>query len=349
MKMKKDKEIKIWILVLSSFLVGSIFSTIIMLLLRPTNNSVVNKNTLKNNIESSVYIETRTAGLKDSNGSGFIYKTDLNNAYIITNEHVIEGKEIVVMNNKKEETKATLLGKDPYLDLAILKISRKYASKKVVIAKESPKVGEKVYVIGTPMSKNYLNSVTSGVLSGKNRLVKTSVDGNEANWVMESLQYDAPINPGNSGGALLNSNGDVIGIVTMKLIQEDIEGMAFAIPIEDALKHVKDLEQGKDIKYPEIGISMADVTSTATITTKGISIPDVEEGVVILDVKKDSSAASAKLKKGDIIISINGNKTKDMAYFKHELYKYSEKDKIKIKYLRNNKEKETTLTINKLK
>ena len=162
---------------------------------------------------------------------------------------------------------------------------------------------------------------------------------------MKVLQTDAAINPGNSGGPLLNVNGDVIGINSLKLVQDQVEGMGFSIPIEDALNYASSLEKGENIKRPFIGISMVDVNNTSALWQYGITVPkSITEGVIVIATQA-GSPASSKLEKGDIIIGINDEKIKTVAGLRYELYKNKPGDKIKIKYLRNNKENITEITL----
>ena len=153
---------------------------------------------------------------------------------------------------------------------------------------------------------------------------------------MKVLQIDASINHGNSGGPLLNVNGEVIGICTLKFTENDVEGMGFAIPIEFAMNYIDSLENGEDIKWPTLGVSIA---------RSNIDIPkNIYEGVVIIDVN-DKSPASNKLKKGDVILKVNDNKVTDIAHFKYEIYQYKPGEKVKITYNRNGKEKTSEIEL----
>ena len=199
------------------------------------------------------------------------------------------------------------------------------------------------------MGVAYRGSVTAGILSGKDRMVSVSVSNASSNdWVMRVLQIDASINPGNSGGPLLNVNGEVIGICSLKLVDDDIEGMGFAIPIEYAMNHVESLEQGQEIEWPVLGISMSNVTDTVTLYRNGILIDsDLTKGAVVVSTTDGSGAANAGLKKGDVIIKLDGNEIKDSAYLRYELYQHQAGDTIEITYIRDNKEHTTQVTLGK--
>ena len=165
---------------------------------------------------------------------------------------------------------------------------------------------------------------------------------------MKVIQTDAALNPGNSGGPLCNVNGEVIGVTSLKLVNDSIEGMGFAIKIEDAMKHVNDLENGKKIERPLLGITHVNVTETSILRQYNISIDSsINEGIAILEIMKDSSAENAGLKKGDVIIAIDDDKVTNTAYLRYLLYKHNIGDTIKVKYIRGKEEKTTNITLSK--
>ena len=360
MKIKRQ-ETKEIILIISSFLVGGLMMYLLMINLSGSvvvqdKTKIYEKSSLAASVDkvydAVVVIESYSGSSIDTTGSGFFYKVDNKYAYILTNEHVLTGTTIKVINTEDEEDHAEVLGKDAYLDLAVLRVNKKLAKKIVNFgSSEKTNIGDAIFTIGSPVSSNYKGSVTSGIISGKDRMVQTSVgDNTQGNWLMQVLQIDAPINKGNSGGPLLNVNGDVIGICSLKLTDEGIEGIAFAIPIEYAKNHLEEFEQGKEMQWPEIGISMTNISNSGTIESNDIEISDdIREGVVILNVKEGGSAEKAKLQKGDIIISIDNKDTKNIAYLKYELFQHKIGDKVEVKYIRNGKEKPTTIELNSSK
>ena len=180
-------------------------------------------------------------------GTGFVYKTDDDYGYILTNNHVISGaKKITVTNTQEQTADATLLGSDEYADLAVLRVDKDFVLQVAELGNSTDiKIGDTVFTVGTPVSITYSGSVTKGIISGKTRTVPVSLDSG-GNFMMEVLQTNAAINPGNSGGPLVNINGEVIGINTLKLVKDEIEGMGFAIPIEMATSVLSKLEKAND-------------------------------------------------------------------------------------------------------
>ena len=318
----------------------------------------VNENGIADAVEkvydSVVIVEVYQKDKLYATGSGFIYKKDGNKYYVMTNNHVIEdATSVKVTLSNKKTLDTTLVGKDKYLDIAILSLeSKDDLSVASIGSSTDTRVGDTVFTVGAPVdSSTYSWTVTRGILSGKDRMVSvsTSSKSNTADYIMKSLQTDAVINSGNSGGPLCNSNGEIIGITNMKLVSSTIEGMSFAIPIEDAIEYANKLVGGEDVSRPQIGISMAEITqSTMLYYYYGIKIPEgIEEGVVIVEVLDDSPAKEAGLKKGDIITEVKGTKVTSMAELKYELYKYKVGDKIKLKINRHGVELETEIKLQK--
>lgn len=290
-----------------------------------------------------VYIESSINSVKKGSGSGFVYKTDNKYGYVLTNHHVISGSTKVEITNIEGETvEATVLGSDEYSDIAVLKIDKKAVLGVAILgSNEKTKLGDTVFTVGSPLGKDYMGSVTKGIISGKDRTVTTSKQ-----YVTEVLQVDAALNPGNSGGPLVNINGEVIGINSLKLAEEEVEGMGFAIPVESVKNISEKLEKGKNVDRPVLGITMLDVDSTYQLYKYGIILDDdVENGVVVIEVAKNTPAETAKLQKGDVILSINDKKIENSALFKSELYKYSIGDTVTLKYLRDNKIKEVKVKL----
>ena len=303
--------------------------------------------------DATVIVEVGTKDKISGWGSGFVYKTDDKYGYVLTNHHVISGAtKIVLIRSDDKEIEGTVLGSDEYLDLAVVRINKSDVIDTAKIGtSENSKLGDTVFTIGSPLGYEYRGTVTDGILSGKDRLVTVSLSGSNTNdWVMKVLQTNAAVNPGNSGGPLVNTTGEVIGVISLKLVQTEVENMGFAIPIEYAMSHIDSLESGKAIVRPMLGISMLNVTDTYALYRSGIMIKDdIKAGVVVVEIAKDSGASKSDLQKGDVITKINNEKVDNMAYLRYELYKYNVGDKITITYLRDGKEKTTTIQLTEYK
>ena len=305
--------------------------------------------------DSVVVVENLKAGELQATGTGFIFKKSDNKYYVMTNYHVINGAssvKIQLTNNK--ELNVEVLGGDSYSDIAILAFESKddYSIAEIGSSTDA-RVGDTTFAVGAPVdSTTYSWSVTRGIVSGKDRMVKvtTSSQTTSSDYIMKVLQTDAAINSGNSGGPLCNSNGQVIGITNMKLVSNstsNIEGMGFAIPIEDAIDFANKIINGEDITRPTLGVSMLDISSTG-LAYYNISIPDnVTNGVVIMSVSKGSAAEEGGLKKGDVILEIDNVKVTSSALLKYELYRHNIGDEITLKINRNGFEKTLKIKLTK--
>lgn len=367
MKKSEIKNITLILIIIFSFVVGGAmtigilkFTPILDDLGKGTTTTVKGKNVVydksslaaavDNVYDAVVMIKAYKDEEEYSTGTGFVYKTDSKYGYLITNQHVVSGtnKVSVVMSND-EVVEAKVLGGDEYLDIAVITIPKEKVTLTATIGKtDNLQIGDAIFTVGSPMGEDYRGSVTSGILSGKARMIPVSVGNSNTNdWVMKALQIDAAINPGNSGGPLLNAKGEVIGVTSMKLVRDEIEGMGFAIPIEMATAHLDSLEKGQKIDWPYIGIGMANINDAIALYRAGINIKDVKEGVVITTVDKDGAAAKANLKVGDVITKINDQSVKNIAYLRYELYKYKPGDTIEITYVRDGKEEKTKTQLTK--
>lgn len=314
--------------------------------------NVTETNTLKNSIDkiydAVVVIQSYENGKLSSTGTGFYYKKDSKNGYIITNHHVIEDSDTIkVTNTSNVESEATLLGSDEYLDLAILSVDVKDVIKVAELGDTSKiSVGDTVFTVGSPLGIKYMGTVTKGILSGKNRQVTVKVSN--SNFIMDVLQTDAAINPGNSGGPLLNINGEVIGVTSLKLVEDEIEGMGFALPIESVKNSLENLESGKEIERPVFGVQLLDIENKSTLRRYGISIDNkIKSGAVILKVEKGTPAYEANLDVGDVITKINDDIISDTTHFRYCLYKYNIGETIKVTYIRDGIEKTTNVKLSK--
>ena len=318
----------------------------------------VNENGIADAVEkvydSVVIVNVYNNGKIYGSGSGFIFKRDNNKYYVMTNNHVAEGADsikVVLSDDSTYDT--TLVGTDRYLDIAVLAFeSNKDHSISEIGSSSNARVGDTVFTVGAPIDSSvYSWTVTRGILSGKDRKVTVSTNSNSnvADYIRTALTTDAVINSGNSGGPLCNSNGEVIGITNMKLVSSGIEGMSFAIPIDEAMQYANKLLNGEDVSRPAVGITMSDIANSAYIYYYyGIRVPEnVTSGVIVTSIVKGSPAEKGGIKTGDIVIELNGSKVSSMAEFKYELYKYKPGDNVKIKVNRDGNEKELDITLTK--
>ncbi len=287
--------------------------------------------------DSVVVIENYVNDKVNSSGTGFVFKTDDNYGYILTNYHVVEGsKKIVVTFTNDKKIEATLVGTDEYSDIAVLKVDKSNVISVAEIGSiDDLRVGDTTFTVGAPLDSSvYSWTVTRGILSGKDRLVEVTI--NNSNSVMEVLQTDAAINSGNSGGPLCNSNGQVIGITNMKIASSTIEGMGFAIPIDTAIETANNLIEGKTISRPYLGVSIYDASNNIFSNSTGIYVEYVQDG---------SAADKAGIEKGDKILKVDNESVTSTAQFRYKLYKHSVGDKVTITVERNGKEKDITVTL----
>lgn len=285
-----------------------------------------------------------------SSGTGFVYKKDGNNYYILTNHHVIDGgNKVTVTFTSKDVEETKIVGSDQYADIAVLSLE---SSKDLTVAElgksENLRVGDTAFAVGAPLDTAYSWTVTRGIVSGKEREVAVSLNNSRSNdYVMKVLQTDAAINSGNSGGPLCNSNGEVIGITSLKLVSSGVEGMGFAIPIENAITKAEQIISGESYEYPYLGIQMLDITDAYSlyqyydlIKSSGLS-----SGVLVASIEKCSPASKAKFEKNDIITKIDGNDIKNLAYLRYYLYQHKVGDTIKVTVYRDGKTKELSVTL----
>lgn len=281
-----------------------------------------------------------------SEGSGVIYKLEGKTAYIVTNNHVVEkqdGLEVLLKDGSR--VKATLVGTDSYTDLAVLKVeSDKVANIKPAVFGDSSslKVGEPAIALGSPLGSQYANSVTSGIISSLNRqVVNQNEDGQTIN--INAIQTDAAINPGNSGGPLVNMAGQVIGINSSKIVQTEsnvsVEGIGFAIPSNDVVNVINQLEKDGKVVRPALGVTMVNLSDLSTEQVSEIvkTPSSVTQGVVLNTVQPSTPADQAGLKKYDVITKIDDTDVSTGLELQSELYKHKVGDTVKITYYRQDK------------
>lgn len=258
-------------------------------------------------------------------GSGVIYKINGKEAYIVTNYHVIEDAQkldITLADGTKKEAK--LVGGDVWTDLAVIKVDAEGIETVANFGdSDTLKQGEPAIAIGNPLGFDFYGSVTTGVISGTERSVPVDLDGDGSeDWESEVLQTDAAINGGNSGGALVNIHGDLIGINSMKIADESVEGLGFAIPINTVIPIIEQLEQNGKVERPQMGISLMDLTEVPSFyQQETLKLPeDVTTGVVVTDVVANSAAQQAGMQKYDVIVELDGEKVESVIDLRQHLY-----------------------------
>lgn len=265
----------------------------------------------------------RFAGSSESQkvgtGSGVVFKTEGSDAYIITNNHVIEdASKIGITTASGKETNAVLVGTDPLTDLAVLKMDKKYAEGTLPYGDSGKlRAGDAVVAIGNPLGLDFSGTVTQGIVSAPTRSI--DVDTSAGKWEMDVIQTDAAINPGNSGGALLNASGELIGINSLKIAQNGVEGLGFAIPSNDVKPLVEKLMKDGKITRPYIGVGLVDLADVPEMYVR--DIPDsVKGGVMVGSVDPDSPAGKAGFKEEDVITKVNGKAIDSSTALRKVLY-----------------------------
>ena len=310
--------------------------------------SVINKQATSRN---NLYGTQQTGGelATASEGSGVIYKNENGYAYIVTNYHVIaKSQELEVLLADGTREKAELVGSDQWTDLAVIRIANTNVSTVAKFANsDDVEVGQTAIAIGSPLGSEFATSVTQGIVSATNRSVATDVDGDgQEDWVVTAIQTDAAINPGNSGGALINSAGQVIGINSMKISKSSVEGMGFAIPSNEVVSIIKQLEENGKITRPALGISMVNLSSVNTRVVQQLNLPSgVTGGVVIAEVASKGSAKAAGLQPYDVIVEMDGQKIQGIQNLRKVLYSHKVGDKMEVTYYRNGQKQTTTISL----
>lgn len=291
----------------------------------------------------------------ESEGSGVIYKKNGNTAYVVTNNHVISGADsFYVMLYSGKRVKATVVGKDSVSDLAVLKIDAKNVEQTATFGNsDNIQVGETALAIGSPMGSEYATSLTQGIISAKKRTLDITNSSGVTTGSTTVIQTDAAINSGNSGGPLVNLDGQVIGINSMKLSSNSsnsenasVEGMGFAIPSNEVVKIINQLVTKGKVSRPALGISGIDldyVSDSAKSDT--LKLPDgVDSGVVVMKSDSDSPLKDV-LSKYDVIVSLGGKKVTGISSLKTALYAHKVGDSVTIKYYHDGQLKSQKVTL----
>lgn len=288
-------------------------------------------------------------------GSGVIYRKEGNKAYVVTNNHVVQGADAVkIMFNNGENVSAKIVGTDAYSDLAVLEIDSKEVTTVAEFADSNAvKVGEPALAMGSPLGSTFANSVSQGIVSAKDRMITNKNEDNQTINI-NAIQTDAAINPGNSGGALVNLSGQVIGINSSKIAATgngvSAEGMGFAIPSNDVVNIINQLEKDGKVIRPMLGITMLDLSSVSIEDQTNVLKIDPEKihgGVVVGSVEKGSPAEKAGINKFSVITKIEGKDIQNVTDLQTQLYNKKVGDKMEIEYYQDGKKKDTTVKLDK--
>jgi serine protease Do len=283
-------------------------------------------------------------------GSGVIIKKDREHAQIVTNYHVINGaSDIEIMLNTGERLDATLVAKDALSDLALLEVKSSRIKHTAVFGNSDRlRVGETAIAIGNPLGLGNTPTITTGVISSIKRTVPVSTQNNEIyDWELDVIQTDAAVNEGNSGGALLNLRGELVGIISMKMLEIGVEGLAFAVPINQAEPILEQMMRERKVNRPYMGIEMQDLNELVGTDTFQLP-PNVKKGVIVIGV--DGPAKAAGLREGDVIVQLDEQVVEDVIDLRK--YLYLEKrigERLRISFYRQGKLQDRQLRLEELK
>ena len=319
-------------------------------------DAVVSVITYSANKQSSVFGTEESNSDTDnqqiaSEGSGVIYKKNENDAYIVTNTHVINGaSKVDIRLADGTKVPGEIIGSDTFSDIAVVKISSEKVTTVAEFGDSSQlNVGETAIAIGSPLGSEYANTVTQGIISSLNRNVSLKSEDGQA-ISTKAIQTDTAINPGNSGGPLVNIQGQVIGITSSKIASNggtSVEGLGFAIPSNDAQNIIKQLESDGKVTRPALGIQMVNLSNVGANDLRKLNIPSgLTSGVVVRSVQSNMPA-NGHLQKYDVITKVDEKEITSSTDLQHALYNHAIGDTIKITYYRNGKEETTSIKLDK--
>jgi serine protease Do len=296
-----------------------------------------------NPFEQFLYGHSTRPYIMEGSGSGVILSQD---GYIVTNNHVINGAdEIEVMLNDKRDYRAEVIGTDPSTDIALLKIKEKDLPFISYGNSDALKVGEWVLAVGNPFNLN--STVTAGIISAKGRSNVLEGDKSKGQFPVESfIQTDAAVNPGNSGGALVNTNGDLIGINTAIVSSNGAyQGYSFAIPVTIVKKVVSDLIEFGTVQRAYIGVSINDINAKFA-EQKNLS---VLKGAYVNGLTTNGAAEVSGIKIGDVITSIEDTKVSSVSELQEQVSKFRPGNKVDVTVIRDEKEITIPVTLTNIK
>lgn len=380
------KGVKVLIIILIGFLSGALGSFVTLQLYQKQGNQATNNNsgtvtqtsyknensttqavnkikdavvsviTYSANKQSSVFGTEESNSDTDnqqiaSEGSGVIYRKNENDAYIVTNTHVINGaSKVDIRLADGTKVPGEIIGSDTFSDIAVVKISSEKVTTVAEFGDSSQlNVGETAIAIGSPLGSEYANTVTQGIISSLNRNVSLKSEDGQA-ISTKAIQTDTAINPGNSGGPLVNIQGQVIGITSSKIASNggtSVEGLGFAIPSNDVQNIIKQLESDGKVTRPALGIQMVNLSNVGANDLRKLNIPSgLTSGVVVRSVQSNMPA-NGHLQKYDVITKVDDKEITSSTDLQYALYNHAIGDTIKITYYRNGKEETTSIKLDK--
>ena len=380
------KGVKVLVIILIGFLSGALGSFVTLQLYQKQGNQATNNNsntvtqtsyknetsttqavnkvkdavvsviTYSSNRQSSLFGTDETDTDPDSQqiaseGSGVIYKKNGNDAYLVTNTHVINGaSKVDIRLADGTKVPGEIVGSDTFSDIAVVKISSEKVTTVAEFGDSSQlNVGETAIAIGSPLGSEYANTVTQGIISSLDRTVSLKSEDGQA-ISTKAIQTDTAINPGNSGGPLVNIQGQVIGITSSKIASNgktSVEGLGFAIPSNDAQNIIKQLETDGKVTRPALGIQMVNLANVGANDLRKLNIPSsLTSGVVVRSVQSNMPA-NGHLQKYDVITKVDDKEIASSTDLQHALYTHSIGDTIKVTYYRNGKEETTSIKLDK--
>ena len=303
-------------------------------MLEETTRKVVGISKLKNT-GSSIFSSSSENEL--GLGTGIIVSSD---GYILSNEHVTGSKysKCYVTLENGNTYDGTVMWSDSDIDLSITKINAKNLEEVTLGNSQNTRIGETVYAIGNPIGYEFRRTVTSGIISAKNRTIKIE-ENDEASYMTDLIQTDATINPGNSGGPLITPNGEVIGINTVKI--SSAEGIGFAIPIDIVKPIIESFKTTGNFQEAQIGIYAYD-KEVIPYLNKSLSF---EKGIYIAQITKNGPADNTELKEGDIITKIDDVELNTMNDLRKYIYTKKPKDEVTLSITRGKIQKEIKITL----
>lgn len=380
------KGVKVLVIILIGFLSGALGSFVTLQLYQKQGNQATNNNsntvtqtsyknetsttqavnkvkdavvsviTYSSNRQSSLFGNDETDTDPDSQqiaseGSGVIYKKNGNDAYLVTNTHVINGaSKVDIRLADGTKVPGEIVGSDTFSDIAVVKISSEKVTTVAEFGDSSQlNVGETAIAIGSPLGSEYANTVTQGIISSLDRTVSLKSEDGQA-ISTKAIQTDTAINPGNSGGPLVNIQGQVIGITSSKIASNgktSVEGLGFAIPSNDAQNIIKQLETDGKVTRPALGIQMVNLANVGANDLRKLNIPSsLTSGVVVRSVQSNMPA-NGHLQKYDVITKVDDKEITSSTDLQHALYTHAIGDTIKVTYYRNGKEETTSIKLDK--